>query len=497
MKNQLRTVVQLNSPNTGNNTTNYGYDNDGNLITLSDENGHTTQNAFDLAYEMTSKTLPDGSSTESLSYDNNGNLSSLTHFSGTTTTYTYDPLNRLLSKIPDPSLSETTESFTYWPDGKRHTMNDASGQTTYTYDSLDRLITKATPEGTLNYTWDAAGDLASMTSSDGNVSVSYTWDNLNRLSTVTDNKLGMSSNVTTYSYDEANNLVTANMPNGQQSTFQYDTLNRLVSTTAGQTGYLYKLGPTGNRTGATEATGRTVSWSFDGIYRLTGETVTNDPSGDNGSVSYGLDPVGNRLSQISSLHNIPTGGSSYGADDLIIAETYDANGNTIATGGKTFAYDSQNRLKLMNGGAVTIIYDGDGNRVSKTASGVTTRYLVDTLNPTGYAQVLEEIVNGAAQREYTYGLQRIDEDQIVNNVWTPTFYGYDGSGTARQLINAAGTVTDTYEFDAFGNKIISTGTTANNYLYDGEQYDPDLGLYNLRARYYNPQTGRFLSRACY
>jgi RHS repeat-associated protein len=49
-------------------------------------------------------------------------------------------------------------------------------------------------------------------------------------------------------------------------------------------------------------------------------------------------------------------------------------------------------------------------------------------------------------------------------------------------------------YDAFGNKINSTGSTPNVYLYRGEQYHSDLGLYYLRARYYNPATGRFLSR---
>jgi RHS repeat-associated protein len=67
----------------------------------------------------------------------------------------------------------------------------------------------------------------------------------------------------------------------------------------------------------------------------------------------------------------------------------------------------------------------------------------------------------------------------------------------RQLTNSAGTITDTYDFDSFGNKINSTGTTPNNYLYRGEQFDPDLNLYYLRARYYNPLTGRFMSRDAY
>ena len=82
-------------------------------------------------------------------------------------------------------------------------------------------------------------------------------------------------------------------------------------------------------------------------------------------------------------------------------------------------------------------------------------------------------------------------NQIINSTWTASFYGYDGGGSVRQLTNASGAVTDTYAYDAFGNKISSTGTTPNEFLYRGEQYDSDLGLYYLRARYDNPLTGRF------
>jgi RHS repeat-associated protein len=65
------------------------------------------------------------------------------------------------------------------------------------------------------------------------------------------------------------------------------------------------------------------------------------------------------------------------------------------------------------------------------------------------------------------------------------------------LTSAAGAITDTYEDDAFGNLIAHSGTTPNAYLYRGERYDADLGLYYLRARWYNPVTGRFMTRDPY
>ena len=485
--NQLTGVVEVNSPNTSANTTTYGYDALGDLTGLTDANGHTTQNSFDLLLEPVSKTLPDGSLTETRQYDTAGNLISLTHFNGAVTTYTYDSLNRLLSRS---TPGEATVSFTYTPTGKRQTMTDASGTTNYTYDGMDRLTQKATPEGTLSYTYDAAGNVASMQSSNANgANVSYTYDTLNRLATVVDSRLG----TTTYAYDPASNVTTVTYPNGVQSALQYDPLNRVTGLATQTTGYIYQRGPAGNLTSATELSGRTVNWSYDGIYRLTNETISLAPSKNNGSVSYGLDPVGNRQSENSSLSGVPSGSWSYNADDELSSETYDADGNVTAEGGKTFSYDSQNHLVAMNG-TVALLYDGDGNRVAKSVNGVVTRYLVDELNPTGYAQVVDELTSGAVTRTYTYGLQRISQDQVISNTWTPSFYSYDGGGNVRALTNTAGATTDSYEYDAFGNSFTVTGTTPNNYLYRGEQYDPDMGLYYLRARYYNPLTGRFMSR---
>jgi YD repeat-containing protein len=98
-------------------------------------------------------------------------------------------------------------------------------------------------------------------------------------------------------------------------------------------------------------------------------------------------------------------------------------------------------------------------------AGVTTKYLVDTQNPTGYAQVIDELANGSVTRTYAYGLQRISQNQLIGGAWTLSFYGYDAHGNVRYLTNAASTVTDTYQYDAFGNLLRSTGSTPNNYRF--------------------------------
>jgi RHS repeat-associated protein len=95
------------------------------------------------------------------------------------------------------------------------------------------------------------------------------------------------------------------------------------------------------------------------------------------------------------------------------------------------------------------------------------------------------------KRTYTYGLQRISENQLSGSTWTPSFYGYDGHGNVRFTTNTTGAVGNTYQLDAFGMSIASTGTIPNAYVYSGERFDNNIGLYHLRARYYNQLTGRF------
>jgi len=372
-------------------------------------------------------------------------------------------------------------------------MTDASGTTVYSYDVRDRLLSRQTPFGTLTYTYDDTGDLLTVRSSNTNgVSVDYTYDSLRRLSTVKDNSF---AGVTSYSYDPVGNLQSYQYPNGVTTTHVYNSLNRLTSINSSTAAsllasYSYTLGSSGNRTSVTEASGRTVTYAYDDLYRLTGESISNDTHGNNGAITYGYDAVGNRLSRNSTIASIPSQTSTFDANDRLTSDTYDANGNTTSTSGSTFSYDFENRLISENGNSVLYQYDGDGNRVAKTVGGATTHFLVDTNNPTGLPQVIEEIQGGLVTRTFTYGHSRINQRIVGGAI---SFYQYDGRGSVRQLTDATATVTDAYDYDSFGNLIYRTGTTPNDYLFNGEQFDANLGFYYLRARYLNPQFGRFVS----
>ncbi len=182
------------------------------------------------------------------------------------------------------------------------------------------------------------------------------------------------------------------------------------------------------------------------------------------------------------------------------AGAYDADGNTITDpSGNTYTYDTLDRMTSVSGTkSESFVYDGDGNKVSHTANGNTQSYLIDSRNLTGYAQVMDVLQSGGnVTKTYTYGTSRIAEDQLINSNWTMNYYGYDGQGSVRYLMDGNGNVTDTYTLDAFGNSISSTGSTPNVNQFDGEQLDPNTGFYNLRARWMNPGIGRFQTMDSY
>jgi RHS repeat-associated protein len=206
---------------------------------------------------------------------------------------------------------------------------------------------------------------------------------------------------------------------------------------------------------------------------------------------YSYDAVGNRTNRQSTISQLPTTGYSYNTNDWLATNSYDNNGNTTNSSSIPYQYDVMNHVTNVNNGAILITYDGDGNRTIKTVSGTTTYYLLDDRNPSGYVQVLEEWASTGTpglSKVYNYGLDLISQRMPGTST---NYFIFDGHGSTRVLTDAGGNVVNTFAYDAFGNLIASNGAPQTAYLYCGQQFDSNLGLYYNRARYLNQNTGRF------
>ena len=123
----------------------------------------------------------------------------------------------------------------------------------------------------------------------------------------------------------------------------------------------------------------------------------------------------------------------------------------------------------------------DGLRLSKTVKGVTTTHIWDGSNIT-----MELGDNNAVIGKYTRGIG------LISNNSGP-YYIFNAHGDVVQLANASGTVTKNYAYDAFGVEIDPDDNDTNPWRYCGEYFDKETETIYLRARYYHPKTGRFLS----
>ena len=269
--------------------------------------------------------------------------------------------------------------------------------------------------------------------------------------------------------------------------------------------YTYTLGAAGERKSVTELD-RTVEYSYDSLYCLTSETITEGEKVT--AYTYAYDNVSNR---ILKTENGAETEYVYNALNQLVSDSetsyeYDLNGNLVRVIGSAqsalYEYNSENKLvkaTVQNGVLVTeesYTYDYEGNRTSKTthrSDGVTeyVKYINDNSSLTN---VLAEIGSeGSVQAYYTIGADLISQERDGN----VSVYLYDGHGSVVGLANENGKVTDTYAYDAFGNLLKSTGSTKNHYRYCGEQFDETTGLYYLRARYMDTSTGRFISQDTY
>ena len=158
-------------------------------------------------------------------------------------------------------------------------------------------------------------------------------------------------------------------------------------------------------------------------------------------------------------------------------------------------FDVLDRLTSLTapGTTASFVYDGMNNRLSQTVSGATTRYVLDT-NKELTDVLMDTNTSNAPQQYYIYGLGLIA--QTDGSGVNPRYYHYNGIGSTVAMTDSNQSVTDAYAYDSFGAVAAQLGSTPNPFIFVGQYGVQQVaaGLQFMRARYYLPELGRFISR---
>ncbi len=496
--------------------TEYTYDAVGNLLTRTDAKNHTTDYAYDDAQRLTEVTDPlDRKVT--YGYDADGNRTTTTNARGVTTTANVDARGLMTGLTYSDDTPEV--AYTYDDAGRRTGITDGTGTRTLTYDDAGRILTVSAPDDTAHtftYAYDNAGHITSRTFPDG-ATTTYTYDADGRQKTQTADGVTI-----TYGYDKAGNMTTTALPsgNGYTDTRTYDTVGRLASVTTAKgdsnlASWTLKHDaagqPTQLDTVRTDQAQPPQYYGYDDAGRLTSwctsaAGTTDCPEGS-AVVTYGYDEVGNRATMAK---NGKTTTYAYdAADELTQATTglirqvytYDADGNYTGNGStaSTITYDANNQpiAAVQAGKNYSFVNDDQGNRVSTSTDGTLARTDIWDIN-----NALPQLATSTDGSGDLIGDYRTDPQGLPQSITTSGGVSYlhqDPLGSVTDLTSADGTLQEQYTYDPFG---IATATPAdgvtapdNPFGFTGQLNDQVLtGKQDLRARTYDPATGRFTGR---
>ncbi|WP_027706786.1 RHS repeat-associated core domain-containing protein [Zooshikella ganghwensis] len=519
-------------------TTSYAYDANNNLLSQTNALGRATTFAYDELNRRTTVTYPTDSGETArvhrTAYDANNNISQYTDALGQLITYQYDALNRETQReyqqaqlIPSgASVSLTIQQVTTQYDAnsnvtgmtETYQVSGGAGGTEQkviqqVYDDFDRLSQRTDAYGqVVNYQYDANGNrtglryIAGGGTTNTPRATSYVYDALNRLARV-DNPQGS----TRYQYDLSGLLLRTLYPNNASISQSYDGAGRILAmehrvgdTLVSQ--FQYQYDANGNRLQQIARNGSTLettTYTYDALDRLQQVTYPEQ------QVMYAYDAVYNRIRETTTdaANNqvIKDQGFSYNlrnelleikdlpADTVAVSYQYDANGNQIQKqkAGVTtdFVYDIRDHLRqVMQGGSSVgqFLYDTRGLRVEKLGNRGVERYTYD--DQSVLAQ-LDSSNNPIAH--YDYGPGRLMA--LTHRDEGTAFYHFDALGSIVNLTTTTGAVQTRTLYDAWGHHRLQEGDSWNRFGFTGHEEDPETGLVYAKARFYDPDVGRFLS----
>jgi RHS repeat-associated protein len=474
------------------------YDNLGRLVETIDALNRSTKYSYNKNGIIESVNDPlNGESKQT--FDADGNLETLTDPNGNSATYVYDLADRLISET---TAIGSVKTYGYNSLNLISSMKNGRGQeTTYEYDDAGNLTSFSDPVGKVSYTYDANGNVLTVTDSTGTITREY--DELNRVTKYTDSN----GNTTGYSYDTLGNLIALTYPGGKIVRYEYDAANRLISVTDWEnrvTEYEYDKN---NRLVKTKRPNQSIlTNSYDAAGRMTQQSDVDGNGKIINKYDYTYDEVGNikveKSSEVSSNEEQPfvpqNSVMTYGKGNMLLTYNgqevkYDEDGNMIfgPLNGEMVEFDYDARNRLIRAGNTTYEYDAENNRTAVIQNGEKTEYIN---NPNAsLSQLLIKKDSQGNMTYYVYGLGLIGHQEANGNYKT---YHFDYRGSTTAITDLAGTVTDRFEYAAYGELVGRTGSTSTPFLYNGYYgvMTDSNGLYYMRARYYNPDIKRFINQ---
>jgi len=482
----------------------YKFNETGNPIEITDPLGRTVKSTWDENYNRTSFEDAAGNISQ-FEYDANGNLSKRTDALGNEVLLTYEANYNQVATITDPDgnvtqfeydaqgnptkITDALENDTtmaYQANGLLQSVTDALGNSSsYAYDAYGNLTTVTDPLGNqTSYTYDLVGNVATVTDAESRTT-QFEYDDLDRLSKSTDALSGE----TAYSYDANGNLLTVTDAKGQTTTFEYDTKNRVTReiNPLGQT-ITYTYDRNDNLTRQQTRRNDYIYYNYDYADQLTSKTM----SGNNTYYTY--DVLGNLTAvqdsdsalsftydELSRLTSVGTTGSYQ--PNVTLNYEYDARGNrtklTAPNGDVLYDYDELGRLtSLTNPGSQTIAlqYDALSRRTQMTMpNGVVTTYQYDAASQLlDLRHQLTGEANPLARFQYTYddvgNITAKTQERPTLNVSPTIDYAYDDLDRLTSATHPlAGQTTETFTYDAVGNRLRRDGQSSDAQFNDWNQ----------------------------
>lgn len=455
----------------------YSYDAYGNLVSVQENNTLTTEYHYNpLSWKISEKDVPSGA-TESFHYYPNGKTRIFTDKAGNRHEYAYTPFYEVSSITTKDAAGvvKNKETWEYYPNTslvKKETNSNGPDtrptssnyrEVQYSYDPFHRLNRQTVFDRVYQIRYTDHDDLMDQLVYPDNTVVSYRYDDAERL-------LEVSSNVTgtiRYAYHTTNTgeTYTLTYPNGLEMERKLDSFGQVKELT-----HRKRTTPIWTETNqysfgnvvSITRNGTTFAYEYDKIDRLTKETL---PSGTN---RYAYDTRGNRKSFEGVL--------------------------PIDTDTVTYTFDERNRLRSYanerTGDEGSYTYYGNGLRATKEENGNQTKYVY--LN----GNVIEELDNaGNVKARNIWGNELLFRKDVGAN--KQGYYLYNSHGDVVSITDSSGTELNRYDYDSWGNLVAQTETMSNPFKYSGEIFDEKTGYYYLRARYYDPKIGRFISEDTY